>query len=69
MKGSKGIADIAGYGNKTVIEALLSRLINLDSTLFPPSDYSFIDSVIQNITRGVTCLVDISGISSEDIEV
>lgn len=66
VKGYKGIAEIAGYSNKTVIEALMSRLLGLDSTLFPLSDYSFIDSVIQNITAGVTCLVDISGISSEE---
>jgi len=66
IKGYKGIAEIAGYGNKTVIEALMSKLLGLDSTLFPPSSYSFIDNVIQNITKGVTCLVDISGISSEE---
>lgn len=66
IKGYKGIAEIAGYGNKTVIEALMSRLLGLDSTLFPPSSYSFIDSVIQNIAKGITCLVDISGISSEE---
>jgi hypothetical protein len=66
VKGYKGIAEIAGYGNKSVIEALMSRLLHLDATLFPPSSYSFIDSVIDNITQGITCLVDISGISSEE---
>ncbi len=66
VKGYKGIADLTGYGNKTVIEALMSKLIGLDSTLFPPSNYSFTDSVIQKITNGVTCLVDISGINSEE---
>jgi len=65
-EGHKGIAKIAGYSNKAVIEALMSRLLHLDSTLFPPSNYSFIDSIIQNISKGVTCLVDISGISSEE---
>ncbi len=66
VKGHKGITETTGYGNKTVIEALMSKLLTLDPTLFPPSDYSFIDSVVQNITDGVTCLVDISGISSEE---
>ncbi|MFQ6067929.1 MAG: ATP-binding protein [Candidatus Bathyarchaeia archaeon] len=66
VKGYKGIAEIAGYSNKVVIEALMSKLLNLDSSLFPPSSYSFIDSVIQNVTEGITCLVDISGISSEE---
>ncbi len=66
VKGHKGIAELAGYSNKVVIEALISKLLHLDSTLFPPSNYSFIENVIQNITNGVTCLVDISGISSEE---
>jgi hypothetical protein len=66
VKGYKGVAEIAGYSNKAVIEALMSRLSGLDSTLFPSSSYSFVDSVIQNITAGVTCLVDISGIGSEE---
>ncbi len=66
VKGYKGVAELAGYSNKTVIEALMSRLLGLDSALFPSSNYSFIDSVIQNITAGITCLVDISGISSEE---
>jgi len=66
LKGYKGVAEIAGYSNKTVIEALMSRLSNLDSTLFPPSSFNFIDNVIENVTRGITCLVDISGISSEE---
>lgn len=66
VKGYRGIANVAGYSNKAVIEALMSRLLHLDSTLFPPSNYSFIDSVIHNISKGITCLVDISGISSEE---
>ncbi len=66
IEGYGGISKIAGYSNKIVIEALMSKLLGLDSTLFPPSNYSFIDSVIENITNGVTCLVDISGISSEE---
>jgi len=65
-QGYKGIAKIAGYSNKTVIEALMSRLLHLNPTLFPPSNYSFIDNIIQNISKGITCLIDISGISSEE---
>jgi DNA helicase HerA-like ATPase len=64
-KGYKGIVDIASYSNKTVIEALMSKLLNLDPILFPPSDYSFIEDVINNISQGITCLIDISGISTE----
>ncbi|MFP3985134.1 MAG: ATP-binding protein [Candidatus Bathyarchaeia archaeon] len=66
VKGHKAIAGISGYSNKTVIEALMSKLLTLDPMLFPPSSYSFIDDVVQNISKGVTCLVDISGISSEE---
>ncbi len=66
VKGYKGISELSGYGNKTVIEALMSRLIGLDSTLFPASNYSFVDDIIQNIANGVTCLVDISGLSAEE---
>jgi DNA helicase HerA-like ATPase len=42
------------------------KLSSLSPDLFPPSDYSFIDDVIRNISEGVTCLIDISGISSEE---
>lgn len=66
VKGYKGIAETAGYSNKVVIEALMSRLLGLNPTLFPPSSYSFVDSVTQNVSKGITCLVDISGISSEE---
>jgi DNA helicase HerA-like ATPase len=52
--------------NKSVIEALLQKLSSLPQDLFPASTYSFIDSVLQNICMGVTCLVDISGLRSED---
>ena len=38
----------------------------MSPTLFPPSDYSFVDDVIQNVSKGVTCLIDISGISFEE---
>ena len=65
-KGHKGVADTAGYSNKAVIEALMSKLLHLNPTLFPPSNYSFVEDVIVNISQGITCLVDISGISSEE---
>jgi len=42
------------------------KLSSLSRDLFPASDYSFVDSVTQNICNGITCLVDISGISSEE---
>jgi DNA helicase HerA-like ATPase len=66
VKGQKGIAELAGYSNRTVIEALMSRLLGLNTTLFPASDYSFVDSVVESISKGITCLIDISGIASEE---
>jgi hypothetical protein len=51
---------------KHVIEALMLKLSSLSSDLFPSSDYSFVDSITQNVCKGVTCLVDISGISSDE---
>ena len=65
-EGYAGVGKIVGYRNKSVIEALMHKLSDLSPKLFPPSDYSFIEDVIGNISRGVTCLVDISGISSEE---
>jgi DNA helicase HerA-like ATPase len=52
--------------HKTVVEALMQKLLSLPRDLFPNSDYTFIDSVIQNVSRGITCLIDISGLRSED---
>jgi len=52
--------------NKSVIEALMQKLSSLPYDLFPASSYTFIESALQNICRGVTCLVDISGLRSED---
>ena len=52
--------------NKSAVEALMQKLSSLPHDLFPPSNYSFVDSVLQNICNGVTCLVDISGLRSED---
>ncbi len=65
-EGHSGVGRIADYKNKHVIEALMLKLSSLSHDLFPTSDYSFVDTVIQNISKGVTCLVDISGISSEE---
>lgn len=52
--------------NKSVIEALMQKLSSLPQDLFPPSDYTFIENALQNICHGVSCLVDISGLRSED---
>ena len=51
---------------KVVVEALMQKLSSLSGDLFPSSDYTFVDSALQNICKGVTCLVDISGMRSED---
>jgi hypothetical protein len=60
------VGHLADYKMKHVIEALMLKLSSLSYDLFPASDYSFVDSVTQNICKGITCLVDISGISSEE---
>ena len=65
-EGHAGVGRLADYKMKHVIEALMLKLSSLSHDLFPASDYSFIDSVTQNICKGITCLVDISGISSEE---
>jgi hypothetical protein len=65
-EGYSGVGRIGEYKNKGVIEALMLKLSSLSPDLFPSSDYSFVDSVVQNISAGVTCLIDISGISSEE---
>lgn len=52
--------------HKTVAEALMQKLLSLPHDLFPASNYTFIDDVIQNVSRGITCLIDISGIRFED---
>lgn len=64
--GYKGVAELTDYKSKAVIDALMLKLSSLSPELFPPSDYSFIDDVIQNINKGITCLIDISGISFEE---
>jgi hypothetical protein len=65
-EGYAGVGRLAEYKMKHVIEALMLKLSSLSRDLFPASDYSFVDSVTQNICKGITCLVDISGISSEE---
>lgn len=65
-EGHVGVGRLADYKKKDVIEALMLKLSSLSHDLFPASDYSFVDSVTQNICKGITCLVDISGISSEE---
>jgi DNA helicase HerA-like ATPase len=52
--------------NKSAVEALMQKLVSLPHDLFPASDYTFIDNALNNICNGVTCLVDISGLRSED---
>jgi len=52
--------------HKTVVEALMQKLSSLPRDLFPPSDYTFVENIKQNICKGVTCLIDISGLRSED---
>jgi DNA helicase HerA-like ATPase len=51
---------------KVVVEALMQKLSSLPHELFPPSHYTFIENALQNICKGVTCLIDISGLRSED---
>jgi DNA helicase HerA-like ATPase len=65
-EGYTGVGNLADYKMKHVIEALLLKLSSLSHDLFPASDYSFVDSVTQNIAKGITCLVDISGMSSDE---
>lgn len=65
-EGHVGIGRAADYKMKHVIEALMFKLSSLSNDLFPASDYSFVDNVTQKVCSGTTCLVDISGMSSED---
>jgi len=66
IEGYLGVGKIINYKSPTVINALMSRLSDLPSHLFPPSNYNFIDDVVQNISKGITCLIDISGLTSEE---
>jgi DNA helicase HerA-like ATPase len=51
---------------KVVVEALMQKLSSLPPELFPPSNYTFVESALQNICKGVSCLIDISGLRAED---
>ncbi len=51
---------------KVVVEALMQKLSSLSTDLFPSSDYTFVDNALNNICKGISCLVDISGMRSED---
>jgi DNA helicase HerA-like ATPase len=66
LEGYSGVGHIINYQQKNVIIALMSRLSDLPPHLFPFSNYNFIDDVVQNISKGVTCLIDISGLTSEE---
>jgi hypothetical protein len=65
-EGHAGIGRLINYQQRNVISALMSRLSDLPPNLFPPSNYNFIEDVVQNISQGITCLVDISGLTSEE---
>jgi len=62
----KASGNIEMRANKSAVEALMQKLSSLPQDLFPASNYTFVDSILQNICNGVTCLVDISGLRSED---
>ena len=66
LDGYLGVGKIITYKSPTVINALMSRLSDLPRHLFPPNNYNFIDDVVQNISKGITCLIDISGLTSEE---
>jgi DNA helicase HerA-like ATPase len=66
LEGYLGVGKIINYKSPTVINALMSRLSDLPPHLYPPSNYNFIDDVVQNISKGITCLIDISGLTSEE---
>jgi hypothetical protein len=65
-EGHKGVAELTDYKSKAVIDALMLKLSSLSPSLFPPCDYNFVDDVVHNVSEGVTCLIDISGISFEE---
>jgi DNA helicase HerA-like ATPase len=57
---------VEAKAHKSAAEALMQKLASLPNDLFPPSNFTFVDSALENICTGVTCLVDISGLRSED---
>ncbi|PVX24998.1 MAG: hypothetical protein CW691_05885 [Candidatus Bathyarchaeum sp.] len=66
IEGYSGIKQIVPNAQKVVISALMSRLSDLPPHLYPPSNFNFIDDVVQNVSKGITCLIDISGLTSEE---
>ena len=66
LEGHTGIGRVINYQQKNVISALMSRLSDLPPHLYPPSNYNFIDDVVKNVSQGITCLIDISGLTSEE---
>ncbi|MCW4034314.1 MAG: ATP-binding protein, partial [Candidatus Bathyarchaeota archaeon] len=66
LEGYLGVGKIINYKSPTVINALMSRLSDLPPHLYPPSNYNFIDDVVENISKGITCIIDISGLNSEE---
>ncbi len=58
--------NVAVRAHKSVVEALMQKLSSLTHDLFPASDYTFVDSITQNVCQGITCLIDISGLRSDD---
>ena len=64
--GYKALYKELGYGKKETIEALMMKLYALSPELYPPTDYNFVDSVVENVSKGITCLIDISGLTSEE---
>jgi hypothetical protein len=44
----------------------MSWLPDLPPHLFSFSNYNFIDDVVKNISQGITCLIDISDLNSEE---
>ncbi len=66
LEGYLGVGKIINYKSPNVINALMSRLSDLPPHLFPPNNYNFIEDVVQNISKGITCLIDISGLTSEE---
>lgn len=53
-------------GHKEAVGALMQKLSSLPEALFPPSNYSAIDSITQDICQGISCLIDISGVREDD---
>ena len=58
--------NVAVRAHKSVVEALMQKLSSLPHDLFPASDYTFVDSITQNVCQGIACLIDISGLRSDD---